>query len=131
MSLINALGASLSLIDDAQSLGKSVKAALSDPAVKTETASHPAVKGEIDMLSADWRTVENDVTGVKKSNILSFFGRVQVLLVAADKLKKDVAGAQHDSALAQALMTMPATLAALSKVSEQWVKVEADLKGLR
>jgi len=131
LNLLKALSAVALIANDGPALGKAVTGALADPAVKAEVASHPQVKAVVDRISAEWRTVENDVTAVKKSNFLTFFGRVSALLQAANLLEKDVAAEQHDPAIGAALATWPATLAALSKVSEQWTKLESDLAGLK
>ncbi len=129
LNLLKAISAVALIANDGPALGKAVTAALADPAVKAETDSHPGVKAISDRISAEWRTVEQDVTGVHKSNFFTFFSRVSALLQAANLLEKDVAAEQHDPAIGAALATMPNTLAALSKVSGQWVKLEADLKG--
>lgn len=127
MNLLHAIAGVTSIYADATDLGKTVINELADKSVKAEIAANPAISAIAAKISADWRTVENDVTGIKKSSFFTFFSRVSSLLSAAKLMERDVLAEEHDPAVAQALTTMPATLAALSTISAKWVKLQADL----
>ncbi len=129
MNILRAIAGGVALYADIQPLAAAVQTELNDPAVKAEIAAHPAVAAEVAKLSAEWRTVENDVTAVHKSNLFTFTSRIGAVLVAGKKLEQDAIDEQHNPAIASALTTMPKTLAALSVISAQWTKVEADLQG--
>lgn len=131
MELLKAIASLPADYADFTALGKSIRAALADPAVRAEAANHPAVKLILDRISSEWRKVENDFTSIRKSNLFTFYGRVSDLLRAANVLERDVVDEQHDPAIGAAVITMPATLGALSKISSEWVKVEADIKVFR
>jgi hypothetical protein len=128
MDLLRILAVIPQISADSKALGSALNAAISDPGVAAEVKAHPGVAAIVARISAEWRTVENDETAVQKSNFFTVFGRISALLQAAGKLEKDVAAEQHDPEIAKALLTMPATLEALSKISAKWTAVESDLK---
>jgi hypothetical protein len=68
------------------------------------------------------------VTAIQKSSFWTFFARVGGLLAAAGKLEHDVMMEKADPAIAQALLTMPSTLAALSRISAKWTAVQSDIQ---
>jgi hypothetical protein len=128
MDLLKILAVIPTIAADTKALGSALNTSFADPGVKAEISTHPGVSEVVARISAEWRTVENDVTAIQKSNFFTVFGRISGLLQAAGKLEKDVAAEQHDPAIAKALLNMPKTLAALSNVSARWIKVESDLK---
>lgn len=128
MNILKAISGGIALYADIQPLAAAVQTELNDPGVKAEIAANPAVAAIVARISAEWRAVEDDVTGVHKANLFMFASRVSALLTAAKKLEADALAEQHDPAIAAALVSMPKTLAALSVISAQWVRIEADLK---
>lgn len=128
MNILRAISGGIALYADIQPLAAAVQTELNDPGVKAEIAANPAVAAIVARISAEWRAVEDDVTGVHQANLFTFTSRVSALLTAAKKLEADAQAEQHDPAIAAALVSMPKTLAALSVISAQWIKIEADLK---
>ncbi len=103
---------------------------LKNPHLMQEIEANPYVKSRVAELSLEWRRVESDATGLKKSNILTAFPRATAFLRDAGKLLHDVQGVKRDTQLAAALADMPHLAAEVGVISAQVNAVMAELSEL-
>lgn len=124
------LNAAYSLQGDAQNLLSSFTAATQDPDIKAELAANPLVAAEVVKISQDIRSVENDITAVKKSNFFTAIPRILHLAGDLQTAQIDAAGIQTDPALLAEIAAMPKFLSVVQGISAQWRKVENDVNAL-